>query len=84
MKDVFYQGVVESMVIGGCCAVFSLLFGWLFLHLSIYLFPALKNTSDIDITLIVMGIVVALITSFISMLYPLIRSCRTSLSTTLK
>lgn len=84
MKDVFYQGVVESMLIGGFCAVFSLIFGWVFLQISIYLFPALQNTSDIDITLIVIGIAVALTTSFISMLYPLIRSCRTSLSSTLK
>ncbi|MDO6488567.1 ABC transporter permease [Colwellia sp. 6_MG-2023] len=84
MKDVFYQGVVESMLIGSCCAVLTLLFGWLFLQISMTLFPALKQTSDIDITLILMGIGIALVTSFISMLYPLIRSCRTSLSTTLK
>lgn len=84
MKDVFYQGVVESMLIGLCCAVLTLLFGWLFLQISMTLFPALKQTSDIDITLLLMGIAIALITSFISMLYPLIRSCRTSLSTTLK
>lgn len=84
MKDVFYQGVVESMLIGLCCAVLTLLFGWLFLQISMTLFPALKQTSDIDIALLLMGIAIALITSFISMLYPLIRSCRTSLSTTLK
>jgi len=84
MKDVFYQGVVESMLIGLCCAVLTLIFGWLFLQISITLFPALQQTSDIDMTLILMGIGIALITSFISMLYPLIRSCRTSLSTTLK
>jgi putative ABC transport system permease protein len=84
IKDVFYQGVVESMLIGLCCAVLTLIFGWLFLQISITLFPALQQTSDIDITLIFMGIAIALITSFISMLYPLIRSCRTPLSTTLK
>lgn len=84
IKDVFYQGVVESMLIGLCCAVFTLIFGWLFLQISISLFPALQQTSDIDITLILMGISIALVTSFISMLYPLIRSCRTPLSTTLK
>ncbi|GHB72615.1 ABC macrolide family export system permease 2 [Psychrosphaera saromensis] len=84
IKDVFYQGVVESMLIGLCCAVLTLIFGWLFLQISITLFPALQQTSDIDITLILMGIGIALITSFISMLYPLIRSCRTPLSTTLK
>ncbi len=84
MKDVFYQGLVESLLIGVVCALLSLIFGWLFLHISISLFPALEHTSDIDITLIFIGIVVALVTSFISMLYPLVRSCRTPLSTTLK
>jgi putative ABC transport system permease protein len=84
IKDVFYQGVVESMLIGLCCAVLTLIFGWLFLQISITLFPALKQTSDIDLTLILLGIGIALVTSFISMLYPLIRSCRTPLSTTLK
>ena len=84
IKDVFYQGLVESMLIGLCCAVLTLIFGWLFLQVSISLFPALQQTSDIDISLILTGIGIALVTSFISMLYPLIRSCRTSLSTTLK
>jgi putative ABC transport system permease protein len=84
IKDVFYQGVVESMLIGLCCAVLTLVFGWLFLQISITLFPALQQTSDIDLTLILLGIGIALVTSFISMLYPLIRSCRTPLSTTLK
>jgi putative ABC transport system permease protein len=84
MKDVFYQGLVESLLIGFCCAVLALLFGWVFLQISITLFPALERTSDIDATLFVAGIAIALITSFISMIYPLIRSCQTSLSTTLK
>lgn len=84
MKDVFYQGVVESMLIGLCCAVLTLIFGWLFLQISMTLFPALKQTSDIDASLILIGITIALTTSFISMLYPLVNSCRTSLSTTLK
>lgn len=84
MKDVFYQGLVESILIGCVCAVFSLFFGWLFLQISTRLFPALERTSDIDFSLITIGIFVALVTSFISMLYPLIRSCRTPLSTTLK
>jgi len=84
MKDVYYQGLVESLLIGIVCAVLSLLFGWVFLQISIALFPELEQTSDIDITLIATGIFVALVTSFISMLYPLIRSCRTPLSTTLK
>ncbi|MDU0353539.1 ABC transporter permease [Paraglaciecola aquimarina] len=84
MKDVFYQGLVESLLVGACCAVLALLFGWLFLQISTALFPALEKTSDIDFTLIVIGVVIALVTAFTSMLYPLIRACRIPLSTTLK
>lgn len=84
IKDVFYQGLVESLLIGLCCAVVALVFGWVFLQLSTTLFPRLAHTSDIDAQLIAFGVVIALITSFISMVYPLYRSCQTSLSTTLK
>lgn len=84
MKDVFYQGLVESMLIGLCCALLSLAFGWVFLQISIALFPALKYTSDVDLSFIMIGIVIALVTSLTSMLYPLSRACRTSLSATLK
>lgn len=84
IKDIFYQGLVESMLIGLCCAALALVFGWGFLTVSMALFPKLQYTSDIDATLIVIGILIALVTSFISMIYPLIRSCQTSLSTILK
>lgn len=84
IKDIFYQGLVESMIIGLCCAALALVFGWLFLKISMTLFPKLQYTSDIDASLIIFGVIIALTTSFISMIYPLIRSCQTSLSTTLK
>lgn len=84
IKDVFYQGLVESLLIGIFCAILALVFGWIFLQISMGLFPQLEYTSDIDATLIASGILIALVTSFISMIYPLIRSCQTSLSTTLK
>ncbi len=84
VKDLFYQGLVESTLIGAMCAVLALVFSWVFLQLSISLFPALENTSDIDIGLIVIAISIALISSFLSMVYPLLSSCRQSLSTVLK
>ncbi len=83
-KDIFYQGLVESTLIGLCCAALSLVCGWIFLQLSLSLFPKLENISDIDITLVAMGIGIALLTSFLSMLYPLLKACHCSLSTTLK
>lgn len=84
MKDVFYQGLVESTLIGLCCAVVAIAFSVGFLKLSIALFPPLESTSDINLSLIFIGIAIALVSSFISMLYPLIRSSRQSLSTILK
>ncbi|MDP2561284.1 ABC transporter permease [Psychrobium sp. 1_MG-2023] len=82
--DIFYQGFVESSLIGLCCSALALFFGWVFLQLSLSLFPKLENMSDINAELIVIGVAIALFTSFISMLYPLIRACRNELSTTLK
>lgn len=84
IKDLFYQGLVESTLIGAMCALLALLFSWVFLQLSISLFPVLENTSDIDAGLILIAISIALISSFLSMVYPLLSSCRQSLSTVLK
>lgn len=84
IKDIFLQGLVESTIVGLCCAVLALVFGWVFLQLSLSLFPKLQNTSDIDGTLIGIGIAIALATSFISMIYPLLKACHSQLSTTLK
>lgn len=84
IKDVFYQGLVESMLVGLTCSLLAIAFSWLFLKLSITLFPPLQNTSDIDVSLIIIGIAIALLSSFISMFYPLLNTCRLSLSTILK
>jgi len=84
ISDIFYQGLVESTLVGMCCAVLALVFGWVFLQLSLSLFPKLENTSDIDGSLIAIGIAIALATSFISMIYPLLKACHAQLSTTLK
>jgi len=84
IKDLFYQGLVESTLLGSLCAVLALICSWGFLQISISLFPQLENTSDIDLSLILIAIAITLVASFVSMLYPLLSSCRQSLSTVLK
>ena len=84
VKDIFYQGLVESTVIGICCAILALIFGWIFLKLSLRLFPDLEHISDIDGSLMLTGVAIAMLTSFVSMIYPLLKSCHGSVSTTLK
>ena len=83
-KHVFYQGAVESLIIGSCCAALALILGWLFLKFSLTLFPYLSDSASFDSGLVIMGICIALVTSFLSSLYPLIQASNSSLSAQLK
>ena len=83
-KDLFYQGTVESLIIGLCCSVLALLLGFLFLKLSQSFFPRLGHIGQLDGQMVVLGLVIALATTFLSALYPLIRSCTMSLSAEIK
>jgi putative ABC transport system permease protein len=83
-KNLFYQGAVESLLIGLCCAVLALLLSGVFLALSQSFFPQLEDIGEIDGELLLLGFLIAIGTTFISALYPLIRSCTVGLSTELK
>jgi putative ABC transport system permease protein len=83
-KQIFYQGLIESLLVGLASALLSLLLAWLFLQFSISLFPRLENIAQFNTELLVLGIAIALSTTFISTLYPLIRTCRSSVSSELK
>ncbi|MCJ8273206.1 MAG: ABC transporter permease [Psychrosphaera sp.] len=83
-KDLFYQGTVESLIIGFCCAVLALLLGALFLQLSQTFFPRLDRIGRLDGEMAALGLLIALSTTFLSALYPLIRSCTMSLSDEIK
>lgn len=83
-KHVLYQGAVESLIIGTCCAVLALILGWLFLKFSLTLFPYLSDSASFDSGLVFMGICIAIITSFLSSLYPLVQASNSSLSAQLK
>ncbi|NQY64304.1 MAG: ABC transporter permease [Alteromonadaceae bacterium] len=83
-KDLFYQGVVESLLIGISCALLASVLSWIFLQLSISFFPHLEDIAEIDNELLLLGVVISVSTVFFSALYPLIRSCTTSLSAEIK
>lgn len=83
-KQIFYQGLIESLLVGLASAVLSLLLAWLFLQFSKSLFPRLENIAQFTTELLVLGIVIAISTTFISTLYPLLRTCRGPVSNELK
>jgi len=83
-KNIFYQGAVESLIIGSCCAVLAIILGWAFLKFSLTLFPYLNDIASFDAKLMLLGIVIAVSTSFISALYPLIQASNSSLSAQIK
>jgi putative ABC transport system permease protein len=83
-KQIVYQGLIESLLVGLASALLSLLLAWLFLQFSKSLFPRLENIAQFNTELFLLGILIALSTTFISTLYPLIRTCRSSVASELK
>jgi putative ABC transport system permease protein len=83
-KQVFYQGIVESLLLGIASALVSLLLAYLFLQLSQYLFDRLENIAKLDSQMLLLGIAIALTTTFISTLYPLAAACFRTVSSELK
>ncbi|SFC05881.1 ABC transporter permease [Pseudoalteromonas denitrificans] len=83
-KQIFLQGSIESIIIGTICAFFSIVIGWIFLKLSLSLFPYLTDIANFDMQLMIMGICIAIATSFISALYPLIRASNSNISSEIK
>jgi putative ABC transport system permease protein len=64
--------------------VVSLLLSWLFLKLSITFLPDLENIAVLEPKLLLLGILLALVTSVSSALYPLYRANRYTISAELK
>ncbi|NRA85660.1 MAG: ABC transporter permease [Gammaproteobacteria bacterium] len=83
-REIFYQGTVESLIIGIVCAALAMILGWVFLKLSINVFPHLEDVAQIDGEMLVIGVTIALLTTFISALYPLLRACSIKVLTDLK
>jgi putative ABC transport system permease protein len=83
-KNILIQGFTESVLLGLVAGVVSLLLSWLFLKLSITFLPDLANIAVLDPKLLLLGMLLALVTSVSSALYPLYRANRFTISAELK
>jgi putative ABC transport system permease protein len=83
-KHMLMQGLTESVLLGATTGIFSLLLSWLFLKLSIEFLPDLANIAVLEPKLLVLGMLLALVTSVSSALYPLYRANRYTISAELK
>ena len=78
------QNLVESALLGLVSGVAALLLAWLFLEISIVFLPHLKNLVVFEISVLAMGMLLALVTAVVSALYPMYRMSRYSISAELK
>lgn len=83
-KQMLMQGLTESVLLGAIAGLISLILSWLFLKLSTEFLPDLANIAVLDSKLLVLGMLLALITSVSSALYPLYRASRYTISAELK
>jgi len=83
-KQMLMQGITESVVLGVIAGIISLLLSWLFLKLSINFLPGLADIAVLEPRLLILGVLLALVTSVSSALYPLYRANRYTISAELK
>jgi putative ABC transport system permease protein len=83
-KNILSQGLTESVLLGVAAGVVSLLLSWLFLKLSVTFLADLTNIAVLDPKLLLLGMLLALVTSVSSALYPLYRANRYTISAELK
>jgi len=83
-KHMLMQGLTESVLLGLTAGIISLLLSWLFLKLSTEFLPDLANVAVLEPKLLLLGMVLALVTSVSSALYPLYRANRYTISAELK
>ena len=83
-KNILNQGLIESVLLGVVAGVVSLLLSWLFLKLSVTFLPDLANIAVLDPKLLLLGMLLALVTSVSSALYSLYRANRYTISAELK
>ena len=83
-RHMLIQGLTESVLLGICTGAIALVLSWLFLQLSVQFLPRLANIAVLEPKLLVLGMVLALVTSVASALYPLYRANRYTISAELK
>jgi putative ABC transport system permease protein len=83
-RHMLVQGLTESVLLGLFTGVVALVLSWLFLKLSVLFLPRLTNLAVLEPKLLVLGMLLALVTSIASALYPLYRANRYTISAELK
>ncbi|TWX65666.1 FtsX-like permease family protein [Colwellia demingiae] len=83
-RHMLMQGLTESLLLGIFTGAVALVLSWLFLKLSVQFLPRLANIAVLEPKLLVLGMLLALVTSIASALYPLYRANRYSISAELK
>jgi putative ABC transport system permease protein len=78
------QGIIESTLLGLFTGLIGLLLANLFLTMSVSFIPSVRNIAVLDPTVMLGGVVVAVIVTNLSNLYPLIRVNHRTISTELK
>ena len=83
-RHMLMQGLTESVLLGLFTGAVALVLSWLFLKLSVQFLPRLANIAVLEPKLLVLGMLLALITSIASALYPIYRANRYTISAELK
>jgi putative ABC transport system permease protein len=83
-RHMLVQGLTESVLLGLFTGVVALVLSWLFLKLSVQFLPRLTNLAVLEPKLLVLGMLLALVTSIVSALYPLYRANHYTISAELK
>jgi len=78
------QGVIESTLLGLLTGLIGLLLANLFLTMSVNFIPSVRNIAVLDPKVMLGGVIVAVVVTNLSNLYPLIRVNHRTISTELK
>lgn len=83
-KQLFAQGLVESLIVGVLAGLASIALSWLFLQIAKQFLSNLTNIAVIELNTVVIGLAIAIVTSIVCMAYPLVQAGRQSISSVLK
>ncbi|GEA09993.1 ABC transporter permease [Alteromonas sp. KUL49] len=83
-QQLLMQGMVEGAVTGVISGLISLLLAYAFLHVSVMLLPNLEYVAVMGADMLLLGFLLALFTTLLSSLYPVVRSRTVAISTELK
>lgn len=83
-QQLMTQGIIESTLLGLLTGMLGLLLANLFLAMSVSFIPAIRNIAVLDPVVMFGGVIVAILVTNLSNLYPLIRVNHRTISTELK